>query len=129
MNIQKIIDIADYKELYQFPIIKVGFKNGSKISADSVNVIIHERNYVIEGDLPLYDTITANISSNRHKLWCVGLSSTARRYFESMYVRVKALANVAHTVQNNKNIWHGTDTTDYYNNPEDFGISFFPTNS
>ena len=83
---------GDYKKLFQFPIVKVGFdgKVPSRIADEKITELT-SKGYIVIGNLPLYSTITANISSDRKKWWSVGLQAHARQPFELIYTRLELL--------------------------------------
>ena len=85
-------EAGDYKKLFQFPIVKVGFdgKIPSRIADEKITELT-SKGLIVIGNLPLYSTITANISSDRKKWWSVGLQAQARRPFESIYTWLELL--------------------------------------
>ncbi len=85
-------EAGDYKKLFQFPIVKVGFdgKIPSRIADEKITELT-SKGLIVIGNLPLYSTITANISSDRKKWWSVGLQAQARQPFELIYTRLELL--------------------------------------
>ena len=83
---------AGYKEIFQFPLVKIGFV-GNPTEAKFANAIIKYQysQYPVIGDLPRYKTIPANISPDRKKWWSVGLQAHARQPFELIYTRLELL--------------------------------------
>ena len=97
MHMQKIITMAgDYKELFQFPLIKVGFTEGSihnkSLAAKIISDIISEKGYSVIGDVPVYDRLRASLSCGLKKWWSVGLTASARAPFELIYKRLELLS-------------------------------------
>ncbi len=83
---------GDYKKLFQFPIVKIGF-NGSVMTrvVDEKIAEFTSMGYVVIGNLPLYSTIPENISSDHKKWWSVGIRAEARKPFELLYTRLELL--------------------------------------
>lgn len=131
MPFTKIREVAgDYKYLFQFPLVKVGFVEGSvhdkTQSAQLTSQTILARRYTVIGDLPLYSRITANISSNREKWWSVGLSASARKPFELLYIRLELLHQKLQVVRKRKEqLRNVADITGYYDDPENIDISLW----
>ena len=78
------------KELFQFPIVKVGFNSASIITVNKVNQAIIDMGFStsVIGQTPHYELITKNLFSDLKKWWCVGLSATQREPFENIYVEL-----------------------------------------
>jgi|GEM_PF-4411856 len=85
-------EAGDYKELFQFPIVKVGFdgKIPSRTAEEKITELT-SKGHIVIGNLPLLSTITANISSDRKKWWSVGLQAQARKPFDSIYTWLEVL--------------------------------------
>ena len=104
-------EAGDYKQLFQFPLVKVGF--GENLASRLANERISDRGYITIGNLPLYAAITANISSDRKKWWSVGLQAHTRLPFESVYTRLELLHRKLQELRRRNGEWKGDDY-DYY---------------
>ena len=120
-------EAGDYKELFQFPLVKVGF--AGNLASRLANERITNKGYITIGDLPLYPTITANISSDRKKWWSVGLQSPARQPFENLYVRIELLYRKLQELRRKKPEWTDNNSTDYYDDPENPDATIYGLNS
>ena len=116
---------GDSKEAFQFPIVKVSFdgKTPSRIAEEDIAELTR-KGYLVIGNLPLYSTIPANISSDRKKWWSVGLQAQARRPFESIYTWLELLYRKLEALRKKKaleSIGANVDTND----PENPDTSIF----
>ncbi len=91
-HLDKIIEMAgNNKELFQFPIVKIGFNApGVGIIARTVNQIIINKEYspAVIGEVPYYNRITKNLYSNPRNFWSVGLSAIQQEPFKSIYAKL-----------------------------------------
>ena len=117
---------GDYKDLLQFPVVKVDFTEGSIHDktqlAKRISREIQTRGYTVIGDLPVYSTIRNNIASDRRKWWSVGLQASAREPYEELYRKLERLYNKLQEKHRKKS---HTDEYDYYEDKENPDIPFF----
>ena len=128
---QKIITMAgDYKELFQFPLIKVGFTEGSihnkSLAAKIISDIISEKGYSVIGDVPVYDRLRASLSCGLKKWWSVGLTASARAPFELIYKRLELLSEKLYQFKKKEHGNWKISEYDYYDDPENPDITQFP---
>ena len=92
MHLDKIRTIAgEYKELIQFPIVKIGFgAAGVGTVATQVEQIIIDMGYApaVIGNVQYYKRITKNLYSNPRNFWSVGLSAIQQEPFKSIYAKL-----------------------------------------
>ena len=116
---------GEHKRLFQFPLVKIGFMveniHDKALAARLASKEIADRGYTVIGDLPLYDTIPANISSDRKKWWSVGLQASARKHFEIVYTRLNFIYQKLLEIRKNDGGWNES-TYDYYDDPEAFSV-------
>jgi cellulose biosynthesis protein BcsQ len=91
-------EAGDYKKLFQFPLVKVGFMEGTvhdkTDAAKAMSREIARKGYTVIGDMPVYAKINSNLTSGLQKWWCTGLQALARQYFEEMYRKLERLYSV-----------------------------------
>ena len=133
LHISKIRQAAgDFKYSFQFPLVKVGFVEGSvhdkSQAAKMASSLIAKRKYTVIGDLPLYENINKNISSDLKKWWSVGLSAQARYPFELFYKKLVLLYRKLQMVRKNAAQLRNkgfSDVIGYYDDPQNPDIQIF----
>jgi len=120
---------GEYKELFQFPLVKVDFMEDNihdkSLAARTINKIISEKGYPVIGDVPMYDKIRANLSCGLKKWWSVGLTATQRKHFEFIYTKLEFLNQKLSQIR--KSILNRPiQTYNYYEDPENFDIVSSP---
>ena len=118
---------GDYKKLFQFPLVKVGF--AGNIASRLASERITDKGYITIGNLPLYSTIPANISSGRKKWWSVGLQAHARKPFKAVYARIELLHRKLQELRRKKSERTNDAPDDYYDDPENPDVSTYGLNS
>ena len=118
-------EAGDYKELFQFPIVKVGFdgKIPSRIADEKITELT-SKGLIVIGNLPLYSTITANISSDRKKWWSVGVQAQARQPFELIYTRLELLHKKLEALRKEKDERKRSENVDPFD-PENPDVAMF----
>ena len=118
---------GEYKELFQFPLVKVGFLEDNihdkSLAARKISERISKKGYQypIIGDVPMYDKIRASLSCGRKKWWSIGLTATQRQHFEFIYIKLELLNQKLSAIRKgvqNRPIQKYT----YYEDPKSFDI-------
>ena len=91
-HLDKIREIAGKdKELFQFPIVKIGFGSagvGSIATQVSQKIIDMGYSSAVIGEVPSYHLITKNLYSEPRRFWCVGLSAIKQEPFKAIYAKL-----------------------------------------
>ena len=127
MHLFKVREKAgDYKYLFQFPLVKVGF-DSAQASQEALRKIAGKK-YTVIGDLPLHARIPANISSNLEKWWDMGVPTTFRAPFEHLYTRLEKLYETLmklRKMEAAKKKKEYEEIGGYYDNPENAYIKLW----
>lgn len=115
---------GDYKQSFQFPVVKVGFTD---------NVISKEANRKIESlreigctvilDVPKYAKIQSNMFYE--KWWSVGLKALERQPFEHVYARLSLLHRKLQELRRKNGEWNIDEHPDYIDDPDNPDAVFF----
>ena len=120
---------GDGKELFQFPVAKIGFMVGNVYNktqtAQIINQKLHKKGYFIIGTLPLYETIRHNLASGLKKWWSMGLPAYARKHFELLYINLEILDKELQKLRKKKSKWKNDTPDDYHGDPENPDISIW----
>lgn len=119
---------GDYKKKFQFPLVKIGFTeedtHDKYQEAKIVSQQIRELRYIVIEDLPLYRSISANLSCGLTKWWFFGLSDLQRKPFEFLHIKLKLLYQKL-LLSRQKEIKSDYDVGGYYDDPENPDIVIF----